>query len=362
MSEVSSIEQRAAELATPSRILVPFGSVEVRRPQWVVRGILEADTLTLLFGEPKIGKSFVAVDLAASIASGLDWHGHRVEQGPVLYIAGEGHAGLARRRRAWEIARQLPLAEQPIYLSRCAVGVGNPADLEAIIEEVRELNITPSLVVIDTVARCIGSGLDENSNRDMGAFIAGLDRLRTVCGGSAILLVHHPGHGDKTRGRGATALVGAIDAEWRVERADERRLNMVAQRLKDAEPPPPLGFKLDGVELDLEDDEGEPVTSAVPRRVDYVPPKTQEARQADLDALEILRKLHSNGTPLVNEWRQQCQDAGLIATSSEEASRKAMNRCIDRLKKQGLVTRGIGRGVWIPSPDQAADRGGGVDL
>ena len=52
----------------------------------------------MIFGQPASGKSFLAVDLAASIATGRAFQGLKTQKGDVVYIAGEeGYRGLKRR-------------------------------------------------------------------------------------------------------------------------------------------------------------------------------------------------------------------------------------------------------------------------
>jgi hypothetical protein len=72
----------------------------------------------------------------------------------------------------------------------------------------------PSLIVIDTLQRNFGSG-DENSARDMGAFIHNCDDLRTHFG-AAVLVVHHTGK-DKGDPRGSSALEASLDMMSRVK-------------------------------------------------------------------------------------------------------------------------------------------------
>jgi len=56
-----------------------------RLTEWLVKDYLEADTLTVLFGESGTMKSFVALDLGLCIATGTPWHGNEVKTpGPVF--------------------------------------------------------------------------------------------------------------------------------------------------------------------------------------------------------------------------------------------------------------------------------------
>jgi RecA-family ATPase len=73
--------------------------------RWVVENHIPAGGLAVLYGAPGGGKSFVALDLALSIAAGVPWlKVEPVMQGAVVYIAAEGSAGLAMRLAAWKAA------------------------------------------------------------------------------------------------------------------------------------------------------------------------------------------------------------------------------------------------------------------
>ncbi len=101
----------------------PVGELLADRtpPQYLVKGLIEEGSLALLFGAPSSGKSFLALDLAASIAAGRDWCGRRVSQGPVFYIAGEGHAGVRRRLAAWSQFHGIALGDAPLFVSSMAI-------------------------------------------------------------------------------------------------------------------------------------------------------------------------------------------------------------------------------------------------
>jgi len=68
----------------------------------IVEGLLHAGSVTLIYGPPKSGKSFLATDLGLAVsAEQQDWMGHTiVRPGPVLYVACEGHAGFWKRLAA----------------------------------------------------------------------------------------------------------------------------------------------------------------------------------------------------------------------------------------------------------------------
>ena len=63
----------------------------------IVAGHLPKTSFAVLYGPAGGGKTFAAIDIALSIASGIPWHGHAVEQGPIVYIAAEGAQRIVTR-------------------------------------------------------------------------------------------------------------------------------------------------------------------------------------------------------------------------------------------------------------------------
>ena len=110
----------------------------------------------------------------------------------------------------------------------------------------------PELIVIDTLARSMGAA-DENSTKDMGAMIRAVDDVRDAYD-CTVLAVHHTGHSSaaKDRARGSSALLGAVDAEFKVEKWGDDANNKVEvkfTKMKDAMTPEPMNFLHRQVEI-----------------------------------------------------------------------------------------------------------------
>ena len=245
----------------------PFELIRVRDmvytdPEFVIAGLVETESLAAIFGKPGSGKSFVALDMAASVASGTPYHGRAVMQGPVIYIAGEGNNGLRKRLAAWERHHGVSLSDAPLHLSRCATSLLDPAAADAVtaaIDAVAQIEgKPPRLVIIDTLARNFGGG-DENSTQHMSAFVAAVDSIKGRFPGCAVLLVHHTGHGEGDRARGSSVLLGALDAEFRVELSGDTT-TLQGTKSKEGAIPPPIGFKALTIEI-RRTAKGEAVTS-----------------------------------------------------------------------------------------------------
>lgn len=82
---------------------VAFLGSDTTAVEYLVAGLIEKDTTGQLFGPSGGGKTFVALDLALSVAAGGHFNDRPAKQGIVLYLAGEGHGGLRRRVKAWHI-------------------------------------------------------------------------------------------------------------------------------------------------------------------------------------------------------------------------------------------------------------------
>lgn len=218
--EAAQLFQRAAQItARPSRLrAVPFADVsyDFSRGQ-LVKTWLSHGAFGVLHGKPNVGKSFLALDLALHVAMGWPWHGHRVQQGGVVYVASESPDSVRIRKCALWKHYGLDGCNVPLYL------VDDPIDLAANDESARELerlirdwskDVPVRLVIIDTLASAM-PGADENSLQGMGAAVSRVSELRARTG-AAVLCVHHPTKGDNGEARGHGSLLGAADTEIRM--------------------------------------------------------------------------------------------------------------------------------------------------
>ena len=157
-------------------------------PEYLVEDVLVQDTLAVLYSPAGAGKSFGALDLALSIATGTPWQGRAVKSGAVVYIAAEGGAGLGQRVRAWMTKHQVARIDNAWFVLG-AVNLLDEDEVTAFLAELSEVAVKPLLLIADTLARCLVGG-DENSAKDMGIAVAALDRLREALGCTALVLHH----------------------------------------------------------------------------------------------------------------------------------------------------------------------------
>src|SRR5882724_5468034 len=71
-------------------------------PDWLMERVLPLGAVSVIYGQPETGKSFIALDWAMCVSEGMPWLGvYRTKQTPVIYIAAEGGTGIKKRVRAW---------------------------------------------------------------------------------------------------------------------------------------------------------------------------------------------------------------------------------------------------------------------
>lgn len=221
----------------PLRLLTLAQLESIPRPEYLIDGVLPANSINLWFGPSGSGKTFVAIGAAMHVAAGVEWCGHQVKQGSVLYIAAEGASGLHARASSWmgyHSAEHMPhiwFISEPVQLL-------HDLELDRLLDAVEKTQ--PVLIVVDTFARCFVDG-DENSARDAGRAINNLRKLQRVCG-SCVLVIHHTGH-ENRRERGSSALRGAMDSMALITSVN-RGLELRCEKMKEGPKYPTKGFKL----------------------------------------------------------------------------------------------------------------------
>ena len=328
---IEAVKDQIERVAGPIKDKLAFefsraDSLELTEIKWVVDDYIESDSLAQVFGDPGGGKSFVSIDIACCIATGNAWHGHQVKQGAVFYIAGEGHNGLARRFKAWELGNGISLKGAPLYKSHRAAQLYDSTEAAIVAESVKQLSAEagciPSMIIIDTVARNMGG--DENSTQDMNAFIQHLDTYLRQPWNCCVMVVHHSGAMDKDRSRGSTALRGALDAEYKVALdSGSKTIAFESKKMKDAEMPAPKNFQITQVDLPILNKHNLPVKGAYLTAVDisglvsqvqkktYLSPNQKQVMEC-LVMLEVSLHQNQQARPVnYDEWRESAKEHGV---------------------------------------------------
>jgi AAA domain len=353
------------------RLELRYGMAAAEAPpheDTVVHGVLHLGSISLIYGKPKSGKSFLATNLALAVANNEvgHWMDHKIKlHGPVLYVACEGHGGFWKRLRAvggvpdeFVLAIGRPkLIHNPDLRGYC--WVPHPQDVELAIAQVMlRYKEEPILVVIDTVFRSFGGG-DVNKSADMNAYVAAAQKIadREI----AVLLVHHANKGNNLPS-GSIALMGAADTLIAVERdkPNDTRVWQIEEAKDGAETGPRL-FRLEVVD-DIPDAFGDTVSSC--RVVDegMMPALEQKPRNARAAKKEEQPReprppsLNRNQGLVLTEIEALLSQADVsalrpVTSDGEPVPTITREQLRDRLLEKGYISRDPDTGV-IPASDR----------
>lgn len=295
---------------------------------YLISDLIETPSTGLMFGESTAGKSFLALDLALGVATGTGWLSHLAKQGTVFYLAGEGQKGIPRRMKAWTNHHNLLPEERALYVSRSRIEI-NAAAAAELRKEISDMSLAygpPALIVIDTLARHLPPDADENSAKDIGAFINAVDSFKDAfhC---VVLIIHHSGKKAMESSRGSSALKAAMDFEILV------RPGIVKYtKQKDGELPGAFGFAL----VDVPVENGKKSAVVVASAID--PTVKVDLKPQAVIALQCLRmEVSQCGGRGVNRevWRQAFY--GKLGDVTKDAKTKAFTRAEEELLKAKMV-------------------------
>ena len=252
--------------------VVPVGDIpqEESPRRWLIENLWGARAVGIICGNPKLGKSWLGLDMAVSVATGTPCLGRYpvLEPGRALiYLAEDPLPSLRERVRSIGRSRGLSLDLmdlQVITASRLRLDHKN--DRACLVETVRRLR--PRLLLLDPLVRL--HGVNENDAREISELLSFLRDLQRQFD-LAVVLVHHARKGGSQVGgqalRGSGDLWAFGDSNLYIRRIDGKLVLSIEHR--SAAAPPPVALKLvqedeDRVHLELAEpgeDAGERVLS-----------------------------------------------------------------------------------------------------
>ena len=323
-----AVREGLSKAKLPDKLFTKAEDIEMTPPQWLIDGMVEQEALSMVFGASGAGKTFVVLDMALSVATGKAYHGKEVKQAPVCYIAGEGHAGFARRINAWATHKDVSLKGVPFYKSTSTVVMNDPEDanklmseINGIVQEVGE----PKLIILDTMDRTLAGS--DSDDKDVAAYLTVCDEVRLKYG-ATVIVVHHVGHNHQERARGSTRLKGRLDSEYRVEMWGDFKLILTPTKMKDAEEPAPMSFLK--VTIGMQTTDGQETSSLA---LEYTEDKPMDKKDPEHIRQVILDQIKS-----VDEFGEAPRADLKEAVGLElECSQRTANRHIKKLIDEGVL-------------------------
>jgi RecA-family ATPase len=210
---------------------IDWVGLPIPRRDWLIQDLIPDGTVTLLTGDGGAGKSLLALQLCAAMATGLDWAGNVPTAGRSLYLSAEDdHEEMHRRLE--DIRRFHGVGFEDLGNMRLVDLVGDDAVLGDASKSARLRATTlfasvkhyaddfqPALIVIDTLADAFAG--EENSRAQARQFVGLLKGLARDAG-CAVLLLSHPsltGMASGSGTSGSTAWSNSVRSRLYFERA-----------------------------------------------------------------------------------------------------------------------------------------------
>lgn len=186
-------------------------AAEFPEPRWIAPGLLPTG-LAILAGRPKLGKSWMALQLAVAVGSGGMFLGQRVEAGHALYIALEDNP---RRLKSRLEAIGAP-ARANLHFETAWPAL-NERGLDALRAYAEGQH--PALVVVDTLTRAFTGRTDWNEVGIVTECLSALQHLALAHDCAVLLVDHHkkPGAADADAiddVLGSTGKAAVADTLW----------------------------------------------------------------------------------------------------------------------------------------------------
>ena len=254
---------------TPNGVLRPLdlSTADLNVP-YLVRGLIPAASVGILVAPHSMGKSFLAIDLALSVAFRVPWMGAQpTESGPALFIVAEGQAAFPLRLAGWLAAQErLPerftrrdlseVLSRRAMIAQYPLRLDDPRLVQGLINTIEASGVR--IVVMDTLGRLLGSEQSDDHNDTANSVMHDLHEVAAETG-ATILLIHHTGHENTDRSRGASAWEQAVDFVFVVKGSakgfsDGLPVDLVNKKLKEGDPAYPLAFAKREVSLTVEGD------------------------------------------------------------------------------------------------------------
>jgi len=190
---------------------LPAGQLpaQAAEQRWLVEPLWGAEAVGIIGGEPKCGKSFLALDLAVAVASGTACLGRfrAARAARVLLFAAEDPLHVVRERlEGITAARGVALRTLALYvITAPRLRLDDPTHCERLCETVEKIH--PALLVLDPFVRL--HSIDENAAGEVAPLLAFLRQLQRKHH-LAVALVHHA-RKDAGRARPGQALRGSSE-------------------------------------------------------------------------------------------------------------------------------------------------------
>jgi putative DNA primase/helicase len=307
--------------------------VEATAIDWVWEGRLARRKLTLIAGDPGLGKSQISAYVAARVSTGSEWPDQgTAPHGSIIILSAEDSVADTIRPRLEVAAADLGrihVLRSVTTLEGSRRTFSLQSDLVALSNKVREL-VDLALVIIDPITSYMGR-IDSHRTTDVRAVLEPLSEFAEHHG-VAVLAITHPPKATQAKAlhaiTGSLAFVAAARLVFiAVEEVDSDRRLLLPVKSNIGRMPPGLGFNLvqartcSGIETSHVVWDSEPVTITANQALHAASDNARSDDQLQ-EAEEFLRSTLALGPVPAKKVERQAEEAGISKRTLRRARAK----------------------------------------
>src|SRR5215203_5527186 len=337
----------------PDEESVPVGTlladVEAETVEWLWERRIPLDKITVLDGDPGLGKSVLTTDLAARLTTGraMPYGFQKREPAGVVILSAEDGAGDTIRPR-FDAAGGDP---KKVVLLGTEEMLAIPEDLGTIERAIKQVDA--ELVIVDPIMAFMGEDVNPNSDKEVRRALTPVKQLAERLG-VAVLIVRHlnktPGGNHLYRGGGSIGIISAARVGLLVgPHPDDDDLRVLAGQKSNLGPPPEsLKYRIVTAPNDSAQVKYEGTVELKPQDL-LKGPQDEEERSAADEARDFLRSVLAGGVRKEsNSVKAEAKSLGISETT------------LNRVKRSiGVKSMKIGDKWFMSLPDD--DDGSGPD-
>ncbi len=214
-----------------------------RTAECLVQDLLCPEQISVMYGPPNTGKTFIALELARCLSAGQPFLGLETKKVDVFLVELEGRHGMAKRAKAIQTYFPINHSDKQVLIDFDSFNLQEESLDTRLQERFEECGFHPKLVIIDTLSMAM-NGADENSSA-MTSAVMSLKGIAKTCG-THVMVIHHSGKDPSKGARGHSSLKGAVDTEILIH---DNKLSVTKQR--DLPKISPIPFRLEVVDLEV---------------------------------------------------------------------------------------------------------------
>lgn len=202
------------------------------QPVHLVKELLVAGEVCMVYGSPWAGKSTIVCKLMADLTQGTDFFGFETKECPVVYLnCDQGSPALICNRIKPHIKNSDRINKNLLmpYFDQIPSPLNNKYPIQVVQDAGLIMqNESTGVLIIDTMRTAFISGMDAGGENDSACIMKFLPNLKKIANISkwAIILIHHANKGDGNYS-GSSSIAGQVDCFWELSREIDSNISVL---------------------------------------------------------------------------------------------------------------------------------------